>query len=163
MAAELKHCPFCRCTPDGYEGQQVSCRCGAMGPIETPNDPESAGWNGAHDILQPTIAAAWQSEAMHQNKLLHEALSHIEELTAQLKMVLEREAETQARHDSKMDATEVKLAKALAILDATEIKLAEALAILDRIGSAKTSGGGQASIMAFHAREALAEIKGQKK
>ena len=64
MTAELKPCPFCRCIPDGYEGWQVSCRCGAMGPIETPNDPESATWNDAHDILQSTIEAAWQSEAM---------------------------------------------------------------------------------------------------
>lgn len=76
--------------------------------------------------------ADWQSEAMHQNKLLHEmtdeelitylrfqgldkdiaAASRIEKLAAQLKTVLEREAETQARHDSKMDALEAKLAKA---------------------------------------------------
>ena len=58
MTAELKHCPFCRCIPDGYEGQQVSCRCGAMGPIETPNDPECATWNDAHDLSQAAIAAA---------------------------------------------------------------------------------------------------------
>jgi hypothetical protein len=77
--------------------------------------------------------ADWQSEAMHQNKLLHEmtdeelitylrfqgldkdiaAASRIEKLAAQLKTVLEREAETQARHDSKMDALEAKLADAL--------------------------------------------------
>ena len=54
----------------------------------------------------------WQSEAMHQNKLLHDALTRIEEISAQLKMVLEREAETQARHDSKLDALEAKLIKA---------------------------------------------------
>jgi Na+/phosphate symporter len=41
---------------------------------------------------------------------------HIEEIGAQLKMALEREAETQARHDSKMDALEAKLAKAVAAL-----------------------------------------------
>ena len=39
-------------------------------------------------------------------------------------------------------------------------KLAKAVAMLAAIGSAQTSGGGQASVMAFHAREALAEIKG---
>lgn len=74
---------------------------------------------------------------------------HIEEIGARLKMVLEREAETQARHDNKIDALEAKLAKALAMLAS--------------IGSAQTSGGGQASVMAFHAREALAEIKGETK
>lgn len=43
---------------------------------------------------------------------------------------------------------------------AIEDKLAKALSMLASIGSAETSGGGQASVMAFHAREALAEIKG---
>ena len=45
--------------------------------------------------------------------------------------------------------------------DELQVKLTKAVAILDRIGSAQTSGGGQASVMAFHAREALAEIKGE--
>jgi len=40
-------------------------------------------------------------------------------------------------------------------------KLDKAVAALTAIGNAKTSGGGQASVMAFHAREALAEIKGE--
>lgn len=75
------------------------------------------------------------------------AADRINELTRNLKSVLEREAETQARHDNKIDAIEAKLAKALSMLAA--------------IGSAQTSGGGQASVMAFHAREALAEIKGE--
>ncbi len=44
---------------------------------------------------------------------------------------------------------------------AIEAKLAKALSMLATIGSAETSGGGQASVMAFHAREALAEIKGE--
>ena len=44
---------------------------------------------------------------------------------------------------------------------AIEDKLAKALSMLATIGSAETSGGGQASVMAFHAREALAEIKGE--
>jgi hypothetical protein len=44
------------------------------------------------------------------------AAARIEELGAQLKMVLEREAETQVRHDSKIDALEAKLAKAVAAL-----------------------------------------------
>ena len=43
---------------------------------------------------------------------------------------------------------------------AIEDKLAKALSMLATIGSAETSGGGKASVMAFHAREALAEIKG---
>jgi hypothetical protein len=60
---------------------------------------------------------------------------------------LAREAETQVRHDNKIDALEAKLAKALAMLAS--------------IGNTQTSGGGQASVMAFHAREALAEIKGE--
>tara|TARA_R110000868_G_scaffold12098_5_gene58616 strand:+ start:7021 stop:7389 length:369 start_codon:yes stop_codon:yes gene_type:complete len=38
---------------------------------------------------------------------------HIDEIGAQLKMVLAREAETQARHDSKIDALNAKLAKAV--------------------------------------------------
>ena len=46
---------------------------------------------------------------------------HIEELGAQLKMALEREAETQARHDRKMNALEAKLAKAVAVLQAFKI------------------------------------------
>jgi hypothetical protein len=45
------------------------------------------------------------------------AADRIEELGAQLKMVLEREAETQVRHDKKLDALEAKLAKAIAALD----------------------------------------------
>ena len=44
---------------------------------------------------------------------------------------------------------------------AIEDKLSKALSMLATIGSAETSGGGQASVMAFHAREALAEIKGE--
>jgi len=44
---------------------------------------------------------------------------------------------------------------------AIEDKLSQALSMLATIGSAETSGGGQASVMAFHAREALAEIKGE--
>lgn len=75
------------------------------------------------------------------------AADRIDELMRDLKSVLAREAETQVRHDSKMDVLEAKLAKAVAMLFA--------------IGSAQTSGGGQASVMAFHAREALAEIKGE--
>ena len=46
---------------------------------------------------------------------------------------------------------------------AIEVKMAKALSMLATIGSAETSGGGQASVMAFHAREALAEIKGENK
>jgi len=42
-------------------------------------------------------------------------------------------------------------------------KLDKAVAALAAIGNAKTSGGGQASVMAFHAREALAKIKGETK
>lgn len=56
-APELKSCPFCGCVPDGYDGRQVSCRCGAMGPIETPDDPECATWNDAHKHNQAAIAA----------------------------------------------------------------------------------------------------------
>jgi hypothetical protein len=41
---------------------------------------------------------------------------HIEEIGAQLKMVLEREAETQARHDNKLAALEAKLAKAVDVI-----------------------------------------------
>lgn len=42
-----------------------------------------------------------------------------------------------------------------------ESKLSKALSMLATIGSAETSGGGKVSVMAFHAREALAEIKGE--
>lgn len=48
--------------------------------------------------------------------LMDEAADHIEEIGAQLKMVLEREAETQVRHDNKIDAIEAKLDKAVAAL-----------------------------------------------
>jgi hypothetical protein len=75
------------------------------------------------------------------------AADRIDELMRDLKSVLAREAETQVRHDNKIDALEAKLAKALAMLAS--------------IGNTQTSGGGQASVMAFHAREALAEIKGE--
>ena len=43
----------------------------------------------------------------------HAAADRIEKLAAQLKMVLEREAETQARHDKKIDDLEAKLSKAV--------------------------------------------------
>lgn len=66
-----------------------------------------------HMAVMDDKNADWQSEAMHQNKLLHDALTRIEEISAQLKTVLEREAETQVRHDSKIDALEAKLAKAV--------------------------------------------------
>lgn len=58
-------------------------------------------------------------------------------------------------------AEEVKIvADHVAVIEAN---LAKALSMLATIGSAETSGGGQASVMAFHAREALAEIKGENK
>lgn len=49
----------------------------------------------------------------------------IEEISAQLKMVLEREAETQVRHDIKMDALEAKLAKAVAMLEKAQTYIAD--------------------------------------
>jgi Tfp pilus assembly protein PilN len=49
--------------------------------------------------------------------LLFGAADRIKKLAAQLKMVLEREAETQARHDSEVDALEAKLAKTVEALE----------------------------------------------
>lgn len=46
-------------------------------------------------------------------------------------------------------------------IEGLNAKLAKALAMLASIGNTQTSGGEQASVMAFHAREALAEIKGE--
>ena len=64
------------------------------------------------------------------------------------------------------DSHDEKRRKHMAVMDDKrkiedlEAKLAKAVAMLAAIGSAQTSGGGQASVMAFHAREALAEIEG---
>jgi hypothetical protein len=75
MSDELKPCPFCKCKPDGYEGQQVSCRCGAMGPIETQGDPESAAWNTHADHIQELEAKLEQIEAAW-NMALYGDLEH---------------------------------------------------------------------------------------
>jgi len=95
-------------------------------------------------------------------------MTEIEQAMASLKHLVEcrcDEAYTgRGRHDphSQCDyADEVKI-----VADhvaAIEVKMAKALSMLATIGSAETSGGGQASVMAFHAREALAEIKGENK
>lgn len=95
-------------------------------------------------------------------------MTEIEQAMASLKHLVEcrcDEAYTgRGRHDphSACDyAEEVKI-----VADhvaAIEVKMAKALSMLAAIGSAQTSGGGQASVMAFHAREALAEIKGENK
>lgn len=47
-------------------------------------------------------------------------------------------------------------------LDLLETKYDIALAALTALGNQQTSGGGQASQMAFHAREALKKINGVK-
>ena len=59
-----------------------------------------------------------QSEHVPAFTVFDEAADRIEELNAQLKMVLERETETQVRHDNKVDALEAKLADAVAALRA---------------------------------------------
>ncbi len=46
-------------------------------------------------------------------------------------------------------------------IEQLQSKLDKAVAALTALGGTETSGGGQASVMAFHAREALAEIKGK--
>lgn len=52
--------------------------------------------------------------------------------------------------------------KLTADLDLLEAKYDIALATLTALGNQQTSGGGQASHMAFHAREALKKINGVK-
>jgi hypothetical protein len=52
--------------------------------------------------------------------------------------------------------------KLTADLDLLEAKYDIALAALTALGNQQTSGGGQASQMAFHAREALKKINGVK-
>jgi len=75
---------------------------------------------------------------------------HIEELSAQLKMVLEREAETQVRHDNKIDALEAKLAKAVDV-------------IKHLINIAPEGDEDEWHIALDDAAEALAKIKGKTK
>jgi len=50
---ELKPCPFCGCKPDGYEGRQVVCRCGVMGPIG-----DEVTWNTRTDLIPDPHAVA---------------------------------------------------------------------------------------------------------
>jgi hypothetical protein len=95
-------------------------------------------------------------------------MTEIEQAMASLKHLVEcrcDEAYTgRGRHDphSACDyAEDVKIVSDH--VGAIEVKMAKALSMLAAIGSAQTSGGGQASVMAFHAREALAEIKGENK
>jgi Na+/phosphate symporter len=57
-----------------------------------------------------------QSEHVPAFTIFDKAADRIEELLKQIETVLIREAETQARHDSKMDALEDKLADAVATL-----------------------------------------------
>jgi hypothetical protein len=57
-----------------------------------------------------------QSEHVPAFTIFDKAADRIEELLKQIETVLIREAETQARHDSKMDALEDKLAGAVATL-----------------------------------------------
>lgn len=52
--------------------------------------------------------------------------------------------------------------KLTADLELLETKYDIALAALTALGNQQTSGGGQASQMAFHAREALKKINGVK-
>lgn len=82
--------------------------------------------------------------------LLFGAADRIEKLAAQLKMVLEREAETQARHDSKIDALEAKLAKAVDV-------------IKHLINIAPEGDEDEWHIALDDAAEALAKIKGKTK
>jgi len=57
------------------------------------------------------ISTLWSGEVTLST--VAAAAVRIKELMRNLKSVLEREAETQARHDSKIDALEAKLAKAV--------------------------------------------------
>ncbi len=75
--------------------QLVECRC-----------DEAYTGRGRHD---PYSECDYADEV----KIVAES---IEKLGAQLKMVLDREAETQARHDNKIDALEAKLAKAVDVI-----------------------------------------------
>jgi hypothetical protein len=123
-----------------------------------------------------TKILATRLRAGHCTKdVLFEAADRLDALLEDLKMVLAREAKTQARHDDKLDAQDDEnadwqseamhqnalLHDALTRAEVAEAKLAKAVAALAAIGNAKTSGGGQAGVLAFHAREALAEIKGE--
>ena len=95
-----------------------------------------------------------------------EAADRIEALTEQLTAARADSKEADA-HAVELESDRRKTYEALLLMSRlhseVEAKLAKALSVLATIGSAETSGGGQASVMAFHAREALAEIKGENK
>ncbi len=95
-------------------------------------------------------------------------MTEIEQAMASLKHLVEcrcDEAYTgRGRHDPNSACDYAEEVKIVADhVAAIEVKMAKALSMLATIGSVETSGGGQASVMAFHAREALAEIKGENK
>lgn len=85
--------------------------------------------------------------------LLFGAADRIEKLAAQLKMVLEREAETQVRHDSKVDALEAKLAKAAKALED----------LADCVDDGCLCSEMKMGASVDEARATLAEIKGETK
>jgi hypothetical protein len=81
------------------------------------------------------------------------AADRLDELLSDLKAVLAREAETQARHDNKLDALEAKLAKAVSAL--------QELVICVDDGCYCSEQNMASAVDEAHA--ALAEIKGEKK
>lgn len=79
----------------------------------------------------------------------------LEELTEQLKMVLERETKTQVRHDKKVDDLEDKLAEC-------EARLSKAVNVIKHLINIAPEGEEDEWHIALDdAAEALAEIKGE--
>lgn len=94
------------------------------------------------------ISTLWSGEVTLST--VAAAAVRIKELMRNLKSVLEREAETQARHDTKIDALEAKLAKAVDV-------------IKHLINIAPEGDEDEWHIALDDAAEALAKIKGKTK
>ncbi len=94
------------------------------------------------------ISTLWSGEVTLSTAAA--AAVRIKELMRNLKSVLEREAETQARHDTKIDALEAKLAKAVDV-------------IKHLINIAPEGDEDEWHIALDDAAEALAKIKGKTK
>lgn len=126
MSEVMKPCPFCGGEAEwrwhAGDALWIECsKCGAVGP----QDEESSDANSAATI------AAWNTRHTIETQA-----AEIEELRAQLKTVLDREAETHRRHDAKVEAQAAEIAEyrrqhcsaveiARPLLDALEAQAAE--------------------------------------
>jgi hypothetical protein len=131
--ASLKHLVECRCdeayTGRGRHDPHSACDYadevkivvdhiadleGALKAIAAEASVPVYTWKNGINFKK--MYEGWRKIATSRIDIARSTIGEIKGEAKQLKMVLEREAETQARHDIKMDALEAKLVKAVTAL-----------------------------------------------